>query len=331
MAVLKIRTVSQPTELEKFFDVYEVNTSDVDNLLEDYVPNEIDDQESLKVLKTLLYRVRSIRKVLLCCLLAVDAEGTSVDLERWNAVVPTLETIGIMMGAAADRIREIFDEEEVVPGPPSPTKPSPNFERRKTQMRKLNSLTQSLRGLQAKMYALREETDKSLEKTDEISDYGSDLMTQYDAIGSDLKLIMQEWESGKVALAMNIDKTEKRLSQTSLDLKSPTFSWGGSTLSGDSPSDALRALIGELPRNLDIMEVDEEAEDQEKVYEAVALPRARSMLSREERIQKMKESREQAQAAKNTGDENTKMLKELRTVINLRPRGRTASRASMPA
>jgi len=59
----------------------------------------------------------------------------------------------------------------------------------------------------------------------------------------------------------------------------------------------------------------------------VALPRPRSLLTREERIAKMKDEREQKALARQQMDATRGMLRELETVINLRPR----NRASTPA
>jgi hypothetical protein len=63
--------------------------------------------------------------------------------------------------------------------------------------------------------------------------------------------------------------------------------------------------------------------DAEEVFEAVAIPRQRSTLTREERISKMKEERVRRESMKSRTEANTHMLRELESVINMRPRGRT--------
>ena len=47
------------------------------------------------------------------------------------------------------------------------------------------------------MHVLREESDKNLDETEDVSELGAHLMIQYDSIGIDLKALMQEWEDGK--------------------------------------------------------------------------------------------------------------------------------------
>jgi hypothetical protein len=197
-----------------------------------------------------------------------------------------------------------------------PTSPKPGLvldpgkERVRAQLRKLNTLSQGVRGLQAKMHVLREESDRALDDSEDVTQIGSSLMSQYESIGADLRMLMQEWESGKAALASNIDKNERRLSS----MTSPTLSLGGTTdVEAGSPSDALKALTGEMSSDDD-------------VFEGVAAPRQRNALSREERITRMKEHRLTAASLKESKEANTHMLKELETVLKLQPRGRTTGR-----
>lgn len=148
-------------------------------------------------------------------------------------------------------------------------------------------------------------------------------MTQYESIGVDLKELMSAWEEGKTALALGIDRNEKRLSSMST-LMSPRSSFGGlATVGEGGTADALKALLGESPTS---SEVNEPVEPQTpEVFEAVAMPRARSSLTREERIAKLKDDREQKAQARKQMDATRGMLRELETVINLRPKGDSRS------
>jgi hypothetical protein len=143
-------------------------------------------------------------------------------------------------------------------------------------------------------------------------------MIQYESIGIDLKALMQEWEDGKAALASNIDRNERRVSSMS-GMLSPTTSLGGLTaVEEGNISDALKALNGEA-RSRNSMDLS--SSDAEEIFEAIALPRQRSTLTREERITKMKEDRVRRESLKSKSEANTKMLRELESVINMRPRG----------
>ena len=197
---------------------------------------------------------------------------------------------------------------------------TPGRERWRAQLRKLNSLSSGIRGLQAKLHVLREESDKNLNESEDLSELGTDLMIQYESIGIDLKALMQEWEDGKAALATNIDRNERRISSMS-GILSPTTSLGGLTaVEEGGAADALKSLNGESRSR---SSMDFSASDAEEVFEAVAIPRQRSTLTREERISKMKEERVRRESMKSRTEANTHMLRELESVINMRPRGRT--------
>lgn len=199
---------------------------------------------------------------------------------------------------------------------------TPGRERWRSQLRKLGSLSTGIRGLQAKLHLLREESDRALDDSNDVSELAPGLMAQYDSIGVDLKELITAWEEGKAALAVGIDRNEKRLSSMST-LLSPRSSMSGVTTAYEgNAADALKALTGESPTS-SVTNEDESPE----VFEAVARPRPRSLLTREERIIKVKEEREQKAHARQQMDVTRGMLRELETVINLRPK----NRASAPA
>lgn len=188
-------------------------------------------------------------------------------------------------------------------------------------MRKLNSLSTGIRGLQAKLQLLREESDRALDESSDISELGPTLMSQYDSIGVDLKELIQAWEEGKAALALGIDRNEKRLSSMST-LISPSSSLSGlTTVEEGTAQDAFKILNGD-GRPATMLPEDFPG-DAEVLFEAVALPRPRSLLTREERIAKMREERERKEQAREKVDATRGMLRELEMVINLRPRPRT--------
>lgn len=213
---------------------------------------------------------------------------------------------------------------DIVPPSPSPkVNHTPGRDSRRAQLRRLNSLSQGIRALHAKMHVIREESDALIDKTDDESGLGSTLITQYESIGADLRGLLQEWEAGKSALASSLEKPSDRLSRPSsvISPTSPTFSLGGMTAVDGSPDSALKCLNGDdQPRT----NPDNDMDDAE-VFEAVALPRKRNSLSREERIARMREERAKHAAAREKSDANTHMLKELETVIKLRPQARRSS------
>jgi hypothetical protein len=307
-----LKPLIQEDDLEKYFDVYEISNPDLQEAALSYTPSEFEDAETLKALRTLQYRLSVLRRVYLCSLLAMEADGGRLDFSRWSTVVDSMLNTARPVGQWSETFNRVLSEEEqfVLPSP-AKAAPTPGREKIRNSVRKLSGLSSGIRGLQAKMQVLREETNKSLEEMEDISDLGGSLMTQYESIGADLKSLMQAWEAGKNALALNIDRQERRISQASSGLRSPVPSLGGLTAVDEgSPSDALRALNG--------------ASDDE-VFEAIAIPKTRMTMTREERMQKIQDDRIRQASLREQRDANTNMLRELESVINLRPH-----RASAP-
>lgn len=318
-----IKAFSEPLDLERYYDIYDISDLDMSDALQGYSENEFEDMESLRTLKIVASRFHILRKMFLCALLSMEAKGDETDFLRWTTVVESLRALNEVTTESYERLKSILGDEGsfTAPTPAGDKSPlSPGRERWRSQLRKLNSLTTGIRGLQAKMTLLREESDRALNEADDVSELGSDLMAQYESIGQDLKMLQQAWEDGKAALASGIDRNEKRISSIS-GMLSPSLSLSGLTTveesSGGSVSDALKALTGEA---LDTPDLENICGDSEEVFEAVAMPaRPRSVLTREERMAKMREDRERRAEMREKADANRGMLKELEMVINLRP------------
>lgn len=335
-----VKGFSEQTDLEKYLDIYEISDFDISDANRGFSDDEFDDPESLRALKIVASRFHTVRKVFLCALLALDASGENQDLLRWTTAVEALRSLNATTSTAHVKLRDILSEEESksrlslkgyclqrlanmsigFPSPIAQRMPlTPGRERWRSQLHKLNSLGTGIRGLQAKLQLLRDESNRALDDSSDVSELGPNLMLQYESIGADLKELMTAWEEGKAALALGIDRNEKRLSTMST-LVSPTTSLSGLTTVGEegNAAAALKALTGEVTTP------EIELEHEPEMFEAVALSRPRSMLTRDERIVKMKEEREQKAQARQQMDATRGMLRELETVINLRPQKRTS-------
>ncbi|KAF2831788.1 hypothetical protein CC86DRAFT_463583 [Ophiobolus disseminans] len=309
-------------DLEKYLDVYDISNPDLQEAGLGYTEAEFEDAESLKSLRILQYRLSTLRRVYLCSLLALEADGGKPDFSRWSTVVDSMQGVARPAGEWSEKFNNVLAEEEqfIIPSPLHIT-PTPGKEKLRNSVRKLSGLSQGIRGLQAKMQVLREETNKSLEDTEDVHELGRHLMSQYDSIGADLKSLMQAWEAGKTALALNIDRQERRISQASSGLRSPVPSLGGLTAVDEgSPSDALRALNGDLLSPQQSAPSSEQGSNSDdEVFEAIAIPKTRATMSREERMHKIQEDRARQASAREQRDASTNMLRELESVINLRP------------
>lgn len=197
----------------------------------------------------------------------------------------------------------------------------------RSQMRKLNALSQGIRGLQARLHLLREDADKLGCNTIHPS---AIMTTRYDSIGTELKDLLEEWQEGQAVFASTVEPSNNHLSLPIMPKtapSSPTMSLGGSTIVDGSPPDALRGLNSYATCHRATSSTATSSAGEE-VFEAIALPRQKSTLSQEERLAKMKEDRVRQAMTKSKNEASSHMLKELETVIKLRPRGRTTGRIS---
>ncbi|KAH6650120.1 Mysoin-binding motif of peroxisomes-domain-containing protein [Chaetomium tenue] len=326
-ACTAVKEFAEQGDLEKYHDIYDISDFDISDAMRGFSEKEFDDPESLQSLKIAAARFYTIRKILLCSLLAFEAAGDNTDFLRWSTAVEGLKTLNQATSQGFERVRQILSEEETFPIISDSKSPlSPNREKRRSQFMKLNSLSMGIRGLQAKLALLREESERTLNEAEDVSELGNNLMAQYESIGQDLKMLTQAWEEGKAALASGIDRNEKRLSSLSTLLSPATSLSGLTTVEEGGTLEAFKALTGESPPGSTFGSPNGDL-DAVEVFEAVALPtRTRSLLSRDERIAKMKEERDRREAARVRADATRGMLRELETVINLRPK-----RATMPA
>ncbi|KAL8880288.1 MAG: hypothetical protein Q9198_002279 [Flavoplaca austrocitrina] len=284
-------------------------------------------EDLLKVFKFESQRLHMIRKLFFCSLLAISADGGKLDFARWSAATRIMDVLSVETREATQVVDETLGVEKDIPVAITPQLPlTPGRERMRSQMRKLNSLSQGIRGLQARLHLLREDADK----------LGSIWMhqsssptTRYDSIGTELRSLLDEWREGRTAFAANREDSDNRLSLPVMPKtapSSPTMSLGGSTVVEGSPPDALGALNGYGGPCHRATSSTATSSAGEEVFEAIALPRQKSTLSRDERLAKMKEDRIRQAVVKSKHEASTHMLKELETVIKLRPRGRTTGR-----
>ncbi|KAI1001678.1 hypothetical protein K3495_g6524 [Podosphaera aphanis] len=314
-----LRPLAEELDLEKYFDIYEINDVEIPDALVQRPESEHDELDSVRVLKSLAGQYNTARKFFFCCLMALNADGNKNDFHLWKIAMKEIQEISSATAFAGNILEKILSDQDHFSTPPTPPKvpPSPGRERRQVQSRQLNSLFSGIRGLQAKLHVLREESDRHLDISEDVSEVCSSFMIQYESLGVDIKSLLHDWEEGKTAL--DVDRKEHRKS-TSSGLFSPTTSLGGLTVVEEgSAMDALQTLNGEKKFRYSM---DLSSSDLEEVFEAVANPRPRMSLSREERIAKMNDDRAKRESIRYSRDENTKMLRELKSVIRMMPKSK---------
>ncbi|KAL1585853.1 hypothetical protein WHR41_05119 [Cladosporium halotolerans] len=326
-----LRTLINEDDLDRYFDIYDINSQDAQDASgPDALSVLEDDAESLKSLRVLGYRASILRRVFVSGLMSLEADGGKPDFTRWHTATELLFSLSSTLASSADKIQSVMAEMETLNVPTTPVIKSPNpgqaRDNMRSQVRKISALSSGIRSLQAKMQVLREETNRSIESSDDLTDLGPNLMAQYDSIGTDLKDLMQAWETGKASLQSNISRQEKRLSFASnaSGLRSPVSSLGGLTAVDEdgSPMNALKLLSGDgdgMASNRSSLGTSP-SEEGEAVFEAIAMPKKRSSLTREERITQMNQERERRTSLMARREANTSMMKELENVITLRPK-----------
>ncbi|KAL8929634.1 MAG: hypothetical protein Q9172_000430 [Xanthocarpia lactea] len=318
----ELKPLAVEVDLEKYLDIYEISRSEVAEfeLLKDANHFGIG-EDTLKAFKFDLQKLYVIRKLFFCSLLAISADGSKLDFAKWSAATRIMDNLSAETRRATEDVNEIFGAEEDISLAATPQLPlTPGRERMRSQMRKLNSLSQGIRGLQARLHILREDADKLGSNSTHQS---ANTITRYDSIGAELRILLEEWQNGRKVFTSSLEDSNNRLSLPVMPKtapSSPTMSLGGSTVVEGSPPDALRALNGFGGTCHRATSSTATSSAGEEVFEAIALPRQKSTLSKDERLAKMKEDRIRQAMTKSKNEASSHMLKELETVIKLRPR-----------
>ncbi|KAI0842833.1 Mysoin-binding motif of peroxisomes-domain-containing protein [Hypoxylon sp. FL0890] len=315
---------AEQTELLQLQSQYQFTVADVVDRFQVFSKTDPQTSEKLQPLKDAAFLFHDIRKMFLSGLLALHTVGNNSDRLRFSTILESFKELNSVTRQAYARVRDILaDNDFQIPKTPRSPE-TPNHDRWRHQVRRLNSMTMNIRSVQAKLHLLREESSKALNEADDISDLGPLFMAQYDSIGQDLRDLMEAWQTGKASLASGIDRNEKRLSSIGSTLMSPLSTMSGRTIAEEDESsldehepgvaDALKKLNGDS---------SPPTEMEPEVFEAISIPRPKSLLTREERIIRMREDRKSKEIAKAKAEAQRGMMRELQGVLDRKPgRGR---------
>jgi hypothetical protein len=334
-----LKSLANARDVNKYHEIYDISEQDIQERSSHIRPEALDEGASLKVLRYCLRRTFLARQHVLCDLLAVSPQLESDDIEKWRTVLQQVSTLaGLLHNETAALSASLTQEDErhwgetnfghQEPAGEAVTEVSPGTpgkERVRAQMRRLEAMSCGIRSLHAKMHILRDEANALIETTDDSAELSSAFSKQYDTIGAEIRGLLAEWNKGRNTMLPCVERFDRLSSRSSSGLRSPmspVLSLGGVTAVEGSPSEALRALTGETSSR----HTHENGTSDEEVFEAVAAPRKRMSMTREEKIARMEEDRRKRATFHEQTNANTNMLRELETVIKHRPRGRTTSR-----
>ena len=105
-----LRPYAVETDLEKYFDIYEISQIDLQDaeVIATADLSEMETADTLQDLKIGLQKLHVIRKIFLCTLLALNADGGKADFRRWSA---TSEAMGALSSIVT---KTVFDMDEVL-------------------------------------------------------------------------------------------------------------------------------------------------------------------------------------------------------------------------
>lgn len=92
--------------------MYDITDADMQEAFLGYSEGEFEDVESLRVLKILISRFITLRKMCFCCLLALEADGGREDFMRWKTALEEVKEISALTIQSESRIRSVFEQEE---------------------------------------------------------------------------------------------------------------------------------------------------------------------------------------------------------------------------
>lgn len=312
-ACTALEPLTNSRDFHKLSDVYNIIINDED----DDLATLCDENDSIAYLKALFHKFHSGRRKLLCCLLAIQADGRPGNSRTWRTVLSQLMSLADLMHNLSNQLAETVDEDshtlhpnQIAPDPAISTVQAQGTDRHRSQARGINSLSHTLRRTQAKMYILREESNRLLSQPTLDNQARVDLVSHYDALGSDLHALLAEWQEGRETMSSSASQAGPTSRQPLRidNPKSPTLAEPASDIDTNSLLIRPNSLGFWGPRmsiyNPGMLDVSaytplEEAL-REEIYEddTVVEPKAPSgpAKSRAERIAIMRQEREIKQA-----------------------------------
>lgn len=343
-----IRDFAHQEQLKSNDNGFKCDTEKINDYMVRFVNMNSDDAQKTGQLRETLQLSRDTRKMFLVGLMSLESTGSKTELldytTAWQGIKDcqnkTRESYnnlksallldrGMLINISAPcyfELRRILISADNGSDRKSTSPLSPRHLKWKHQIDKVGGMNMSIRTIQAKMYSLLEESKKTLDTADDVSELGQMFMTRYDNIGKDIEDLMEAWESGKASLAKNINKNERRVSSMS-SIMSPMIDASMEAVleetgeAEDGVSAAWDKLTGgELPP---AGMADENAPASPhpmvtETFEAIAAPRPRSTLTRAERIAKAQEDRQTREAERAQAMQRGHVMGELRDVLKSR-------------
>lgn len=107
-----LQPLTDDINLAKYHDIYDVSLEELMEAETCLAERAADDQYSLRALRTLFGRLYGVRKSVLCCLLALGADGGGTDIARWSTAIEQMRVLAEVTGKNIRRMTNILNEED---------------------------------------------------------------------------------------------------------------------------------------------------------------------------------------------------------------------------
>lgn len=107
-----IGLLTDPSNLEKYYDIYELSMAELAEARSSSSETTGEDQYSLKWLRIVFSRLYIMRQSILCCLLALKADGSGSDIPPWTCAVEEMRDLAAVTYEAANKIANILSEKD---------------------------------------------------------------------------------------------------------------------------------------------------------------------------------------------------------------------------
>lgn len=107
-----LRPLTDEANLAKYYDIYDLALEDLEAIESTLSQRSLDDQYSLRSLRESFGKLYTVRKSVLCCLLALSADGGGSDIARWSAAVEEMRQLAAVTGSSMTKMANILNEED---------------------------------------------------------------------------------------------------------------------------------------------------------------------------------------------------------------------------
>ncbi|KAK9773690.1 putative Mysoin-binding motif of peroxisomes-domain-containing protein [Seiridium cardinale] len=323
-----IRDFASLQDLKQNDNSFKCDVKKINEYMDRFVNMSPDDAQKTGQLRETLQLSRDARKMFLIALMSLETTGSKSELFQYTTALEGIKKGQNETRQAYAKLKSaLLPDRETRDNRNSTSPLSPRHMKWKHQIDKVGGMNMSIRTIQAKMYSLLEESKKTLDNADDVSELGQMFMGRYDSIGKDIEDLMEAWEAGKASLAKSINKNERRVSSMS-SIMSPTIDSSMEAVleeSGQGDGGVAAAWDqltgGEVPP-AGVGDGSPKSPSPQplvmETFEAIAAPRPRSTLTRAERIQRAQEDRKAREAEVAQAMQRGHVMGELRDVLNRR-------------